>query len=141
MSGGATRGAEAGGCAAAASRAAADGRAARPKAAAVRALLEAFAVGDAVGMATEFMTRREIVERFDMVSGLTEPALSKNHGDLRRGQVTDDTEQVLCLLTNTALQARSTRAGPPSGSCAGRGKAARWRSGTSGRVPRPRCRP
>jgi ADP-ribosylglycohydrolase len=69
----------------------------------VRALLEAFAVGDAVGMATEFMTRREIVERFGMVGGLTDPALSKNHGDLRRGQVTDDTEQVLCLLDEYCL--------------------------------------
>ena len=91
------------GCAAAASRVAADGSATRPKAAALRALLEAFAVGDAVGMATEFMTRREIVERFGMVSGLTDPALSKNHGDLRRGQVTDDTEQVLCLLDEYCL--------------------------------------
>ncbi len=77
--------------------------AARPTAATVRALLEAFAVGDAVGMATEFMTRREIIERFGMVNGLTDPSLSRNHGDLRRGQVTDDTEQVLCLLDEYCL--------------------------------------
>ena len=79
------------------------GSAVRPTAGALRSLLEAFAVGDAVGMATEFMTRREIVERFSMVGGLTDPALSRNHGDLRRGQVTDDTEQVLCLLDEYCL--------------------------------------
>lgn len=75
----------------------------RPSAATLRVLLEAFAVGDAVGMATEFMTRREILERFGMVRGPCDPSLSKNHGDLRRAQVTDDTEQVLCLLDEYCL--------------------------------------
>ncbi len=80
------------------------GSAGRPSAAMVRTMLEAFAVGDAVGMATEFMTRPEIVEHFGMVSGLTDPALSRNHSDLRRGQVTDDTEQLLCLLDEYCLR-------------------------------------
>ena len=64
----------------------------------LRSLLEAFAVGDALGMATEFMTRAEIDDRFGLVATLIEPAFSKNHPDLRKAQVTDDTEQVVALL-------------------------------------------
>lgn len=78
----------------------------RPTAETVRILLEAFAVGDAVGMATEFMTRGEILEHFGMLSGLIDPEVSKNHSDLRRGQVTDDTEQVLSLLEEYCARGR-----------------------------------
>lgn len=67
------------------------------RAAAYRAILEALAVGDAMGMPTEFMTRRAIAERFGgsggLVDGLVDPALFQNHRNLRRAQVTDDTEQ------------------------------------------------
>lgn len=69
-----------------------------PGKASIVSVLEAFSAGDALGMATEFMSRAEIRERFGMVEGLMAPELSKNHPDLRRGQVTDDTEQVLALL-------------------------------------------
>ena len=64
----------------------------------LRALLEAFAVGDALGMATEFMTRAEISDRFGLVDTFIEPAFSKNHSDLAKARVTDDTEQVIALL-------------------------------------------
>ena len=70
----------------------------RPAPEAVRACLEAFALGDALGMPTEFMTRAEIQRRFGLVDRLLEPAESRNHPDLAKGQVTDDTEQVLALL-------------------------------------------
>jgi len=60
--------------------------------------LEAFAVGDAMGMVTEFMTRRQISTRFDFVSDLLEPEHSYIHKNLTRGQITDDTEQVLYLI-------------------------------------------
>jgi len=73
---------------------------------AVIAVLEAFAVGDALGMPTEFMTRSEIRKRFDLVDRLLEPAESKNHPDLRKGQITDDTEQVLALLHEYCLKGR-----------------------------------
>ncbi len=73
---------------------------------AVLSVLEAFAVGDALGMPTEFMTRREIKARFGLVDRLLEPAESKNHPDLRKGQVTDDTEQVLALLDEYCLRGR-----------------------------------
>jgi len=69
-------------------------------------VLEAFAVGDALGMPTEFMTRREISARFGLVDRLLKPEESKNHSDLRRGQVTDDTEQVLALLDEYCLKDR-----------------------------------
>jgi len=75
-------------------------------AAGLRSMLEAFAVGDALGMATEFMTRQEIRDRFGLVEGLIAPELSKNHADLRKGQVTDDTEQVLALLDEYLLRGR-----------------------------------
>jgi len=77
-----------------------DGRdpAASPGQSALRSILEAFAVGDALGMATEFMTRAEISDRFGLVDTLIEPALSRNHSDLHKAQVTDDTEQVIVLL-------------------------------------------
>ena len=78
----------------------------RPKAKTVRNLLEAFAVGDAVGMATEFMTRGEILDRFGMVSGLMDPTASKNHSDLKKGRITDDTEQVLALLDEYCAKGR-----------------------------------
>lgn len=78
----------------------------KPAKAALVSLLEAFAVGDALGMATEFMTRGEIAGSFGLVDSLLEPALSRNHGDLRRGQVTDDTEQVLALLDEYCMRGR-----------------------------------
>lgn len=72
----------------------------------LRSILEAFAVGDALGMPTEFMTRREIRDRFGLVDRLLEPHESKNHSDLRRGQITDDTEQVLALLDEYCSRGR-----------------------------------
>jgi len=59
----------------------------------------AFACGDALGMATEFMTRDDIERRFpDGVRDLLGAEDSQNHGDLTPGSVTDDTEQVAYLL-------------------------------------------
>ncbi len=60
--------------------------------------LEAFAVGDAMGMPTEFMTRGEILERIPVIEGLVDPRLSRNHSDLPAGSITDDTEQNLWLI-------------------------------------------
>ncbi len=62
------------------------------------AILEAFAVGDALGMATEFMTRSAIVSTLGTVTNLVDSSLSANHSDLTKGSVTDDTEQTLALL-------------------------------------------
>jgi len=62
------------------------------------ALLEAFAVGDAMGMPTEFMTRQEIAASVGKVAGLLPSGKSFHHPDLEPGTVTDDTEQNLYLL-------------------------------------------
>lgn len=64
----------------------------------VASVLEAFAVGDAMGMPTEFMTRREISEQFGEISSLIPAERSAHHSDLPSGSVTDDTEQTLYLL-------------------------------------------
>jgi len=64
----------------------------------MQAILEAFAVGDALGMATEFMTRDEIADSIGCVSGFVDSRLSLHHADLPTGTVTDDTEQTLTLL-------------------------------------------
>lgn len=64
-----------------------------------QAVLQAFAVGDAMGMPTEFMTRRAITARFGpLVTGLIAPDQSQNHANLPFASVTDDTEQVVYLL-------------------------------------------
>lgn len=64
----------------------------------IRQVFTALAVGDAVGMPTEFMTRGAICAQFSsLVSGLIPPAQSKNHSDLPHASVTDDTEQNLYL--------------------------------------------
>ncbi len=61
-------------------------------------VLEAFAVGDAMGMVTEFMTYRQIHDSFGLVEDLLAPVRSLIHPSLKRGQITDDTEQVLYLI-------------------------------------------
>lgn len=61
-------------------------------------VLEAFAVGDAMGMPTEFMTLEEIRQKFGIVDTLLDPCVSPIHNNLRRGKITDDTEQVLYLI-------------------------------------------
>jgi len=64
----------------------------------IRGILIAYAVGDAMGMSTEFMTRAEISSRFGLVDRLLEPSQSKNHPNLPKASITDDTEQVCTLL-------------------------------------------
>ncbi|HOJ88187.1 MAG TPA: ADP-ribosylglycohydrolase family protein [Pseudothermotoga sp.] len=63
------------------------------------AALEAFATGDAMGMPTEFVTREVIREKYGLIDELIDPSeISLIHRNLVRGQVTDDTEQVLELI-------------------------------------------
>jgi len=64
----------------------------------IRSVFTALAVGDALGMPAEFMTRGEICARFSvLIPGLIDPRRSKNHGNLPFASVTDDTEQNLFL--------------------------------------------
>jgi ADP-ribosylglycohydrolase len=72
----------------------------------LRAVLTAYSVGDAMGMPTEFMTRAEIHSKFGLVDRLLEPGESKNHPNIPRASVTDDTEQVLTLLDEYTVRGR-----------------------------------
>ncbi len=60
--------------------------------------LEALAVGDALGMPTEFMTREYIKQNFGFVSSIIDPQFSLIHKNLARASITDDTEQNLYLI-------------------------------------------
>ncbi len=64
----------------------------------IRGILTAYAVGDAMGMPTEFMTRVEISSQLGFVDRLLEPSQSKNHPNLPKASITDDTEQICALL-------------------------------------------
>ncbi|MCL5074346.1 MAG: ADP-ribosylglycohydrolase family protein [Chloroflexi bacterium] len=56
------------------------------------------ALGDAMGMPSSLWTPRQIKERFGRIEGfLPGPADHPIHAGLRAGQVTDDTQQTLCL--------------------------------------------
>ena len=70
----------------------------------VRAFLEAFAVGDAYGKATEQCTRESIEACCGRIDSLLAPEDSLSHRDLFHGQVTDDTEQNVYLIQEYARQ-------------------------------------
>ena len=61
-------------------------------------ILEALAVGDAMGMPTEFMTQKDIDRIYPTIDTLLDPKLSYTHFDLPFASVTDDTEQNLYLI-------------------------------------------
>ena len=63
----------------------------------LKSVLEAHAVGDALGMPTEFMTQTDIDRVSPEINGLEDPGKSYTHFELPYGSVTDDTEQNLYL--------------------------------------------
>lgn len=63
----------------------------------LKSVLEALAVGDALGMPTEFMTQADIDAIYPDIRTLLDPGKSHTHFDLPYGSVTDDTEQNLYL--------------------------------------------
>ena len=72
----------------------------------IQSMLEAFSAGDALGMPTEFMTRSSIKGRFGLVDSFIAPSESQNHPNLRRAEITDDTEQNICLMSAYARRGR-----------------------------------
>ncbi|HNT95445.1 MAG TPA: ADP-ribosylglycohydrolase family protein [Thermotogota bacterium] len=72
--------------------------------------LEAFAIGDAVGLPTEFMTRDEIRRVYNEIDGFPNPEFSRFHSDLPAGSISDDTEQNLFLLDAFREKGISTEA-------------------------------
>ena len=87
------------------------------EAARIRAIWEAFAAGDAMGMPTEFMCPEDIRKAFGgampegLPEGLLDPSLSLTHNILERGSVTDDTEQNLYLLAEARRRGAVTLEG------------------------------
>jgi len=63
----------------------------------IKSVLEALAVGDALGMPSEFMTQKDIDEVYPDIQTLLDPSKSYTHFELPYGSVTDDTEQNLYL--------------------------------------------
>lgn len=63
----------------------------------IKSILEALAVGDALGMPTEFMTQADIDKVYPVIDRLLDPSISYTHFELPFGSVTDDTEQNLYL--------------------------------------------
>lgn len=59
--------------------------------------LAGLALGDALGMATEFLTPQQIEEHYGWVDGLVSAPSWHPHAALPRGHVTDDTGQALAL--------------------------------------------
>ena len=59
----------------------------------IKSILEALAVGDALGMPTEFMTQKDIDQIFPVIENLLDPSKSYTHFELPFASVTDDTEQ------------------------------------------------
>lgn len=78
----------------------------------VRLFLEALAVGDAYGKATEYCTRQEIAGRYERIGRILPPQEALAHKDLAWGSVTDDTEQNIYLIREYArtgmIDAKST---------------------------------
>lgn len=60
-------------------------------------ILQALAVGDAMGMPTEFMTQADIDQIYPQIDTLLDPSKSYTHYQLHFASVTDDTEQNLYL--------------------------------------------
>ncbi len=63
----------------------------------IKSVLEALAVGDALGMPTEFMTQADIDKVYPEINDLLDPGKSYTHFELPYGSITDDTEQNLYL--------------------------------------------
>lgn len=74
----------------------------------VQAFLEALAVGDAYGKATEYCTREQVARHYQRIDRLLRPDESIAHEDLFYGQVTDDTEQNVYLIGEYARRGTIT---------------------------------
>ena len=68
-----------------------------PRSAKAWGCLAGLAVGDALGMPTEFLTPEQIVDEYGRVESLVSPPDWHPHAALPLGRVTDDTEQALAL--------------------------------------------
>lgn len=56
------------------------------------------AIGDAMGMPSEFMTRKEIRDVYGRIEGFKAPHSGHIHAGMGAGRITDDTEQTLAII-------------------------------------------
>jgi ADP-ribosylglycohydrolase len=55
-------------------------------------------IGDIMGMPSEFLTPKQINEKFGYIDSFYKPLKNHIHPDLRKGQITDDSEQTIYLV-------------------------------------------
>ncbi|MDD4792636.1 MAG: ADP-ribosylglycohydrolase family protein, partial [Firmicutes bacterium] len=60
--------------------------------------LAGVAIGDAMGMPSEFMTREQIRDAYGRIEGFCAPCEGHVHCGMGAGRITDDTEQTLALI-------------------------------------------
>ena len=60
--------------------------------------LAGVAIGDAMGMPSEFMTREEIRSIYGRIEGFCPPHPRHMHVAMEAGRITDDTEQTLAII-------------------------------------------
>ncbi|MDD2202258.1 MAG: ADP-ribosylglycohydrolase family protein [Firmicutes bacterium] len=60
--------------------------------------LAGVAIGDAMGMPSEFMTREQIRDAYGRIEGFCAPREGHIHCGMGAGRITDDTEQTLALI-------------------------------------------
>ncbi|HON43228.1 MAG TPA: ADP-ribosylglycohydrolase family protein [Bacillota bacterium] len=60
--------------------------------------LAGVAIGDAMGMPCEFLTRGQIREKYAWLNWFVAPDASHFHHGMRAGRITDDTEQTIALI-------------------------------------------
>ncbi|NQT97499.1 MAG: ADP-ribosylglycohydrolase family protein [Candidatus Marinimicrobia bacterium] len=60
--------------------------------------LAGLVIGDVMGMPSEFMVPEQIKEQFGYIDTFRDPLVDHIHPDLKRGQITDDSEQSIYLI-------------------------------------------
>ena len=70
--------------------------------------LAGVAIGDAMGMPLEFMTREEIRNAYGRIEGFCTPRPGHIHARMAAGKITDDTEQTLAIIEALDAHGRIT---------------------------------
>ncbi|NLB72801.1 MAG: ADP-ribosylglycohydrolase family protein [Firmicutes bacterium] len=70
--------------------------------------LAGVAIGDAMGMPSEFMTREEIRHAYGRIEGFCTPRPGHIHAKMTAGRITDDTEQTLAIIEALDAHGRIT---------------------------------
>ena len=70
--------------------------------------LAGVAIGDAMGMPSEFMTRDEIRNAYGRIEGFCTPRPGHIHAKMTAGRITDDTEQTLAIIEALDAHGRIT---------------------------------